>query len=97
MVTSRPHQRRTETASSGAARYHRISSSEEEMEGALIHYDEELQGDAVANGDAIRGRIVKVEDRSPEGSRAVIPVWTVEASSAGTDPDAPRKQCLRGR
>ena len=66
----------------GAARYHRSSSAEEEVEGALIHHDEELQEDAVANGDAIRGQIVKVEDRAPADSKAVIPVWTVESSSA---------------
>ena len=66
----------------GAARYQRLSSAAEEVEAVLVHDDEELQNDAIASGDALRGTIVKVEDRAPPGSRAVTPVWTIEAPSA---------------
>ena len=66
----------------GAARYHRTNSAEEEVEAALVHHDSELQADAIADGNAVRGTIVKVEDRPKEGSKAVIPIWTVEGPSA---------------
>ena len=67
---------------SGAARYHRLSSAAEEVEAVLVHHDAELQEDAITSGDAIKGTIVKVEDRAPAGSRAVTPVWVLEAPSA---------------
>lgn len=66
----------------GAARYHRMTGADEERAAALIHDDAELQEEAVAAGDGLRGEIVRVEDRSPSGSSAVTPVWTVAAPAA---------------
>jgi len=69
-------------ARTGAARYHRLSGGAETFAAALIHFDSELQEDAVSDGQAIRGTITKVEDRSPEGFRGTVPVWTIEAPSS---------------
>jgi hypothetical protein len=65
----------------GAARYHRLSGGAEEVDNALVHFDEDLQADAAASGHAIKGTIAKVEDRAPNGSRKMEPVWTIEAPS----------------
>jgi hypothetical protein len=65
----------------GAARYHRHAGAADEAAGALIHYDSELQEDAIASGDALRCVIRKVENQSAT-KRGVIPVWTVEADSS---------------
>lgn len=65
----------------GAARYHRHAGAADEAAGALIHYDAELQEEAIASGDALHCMITKVENRSAT-KRAVIPVWTVEADSS---------------
>jgi hypothetical protein len=66
----------------GAARYHRLSSADQEVAATLIHDDLELQQDALAAGDAVRGTIIQVHDRAPAGSRGTLPVWIVEAASA---------------
>lgn len=60
-----------------AARYYIHQASEELQTAALIHYDQEMQEEAIAAGDAFRGPIVSVTD---EGTgRKTIPVWVVEA------------------
>jgi hypothetical protein len=74
---------------SAAARYHRLSSADDEVAAALVHDDRELQDDLIAAGDALRGTIVEVKDRAPAGSRAVMPVWEIEAPSS--DPSRLRR------
>lgn len=69
-------------AAPAAARFFTHEESEELRYGALIHDDTELQADAIADGEALRGIIVTVRDDSA-GGRAQIPVWTIESSDAG--------------
>jgi hypothetical protein len=68
-------------ARTGARRYQLLNGADEAARHALVHDDAELQDDAIASGDAVRGTIVAVEDRSQK-KRATIPVWTVESSAA---------------
>jgi hypothetical protein len=62
-----------------AARYYVQEESEEFRITALLHDDEELQDEAIAAGDAIRGKITDVWDEGV--GNATDPVWTVEISS----------------
>ena len=64
-----------------AARYHRQSGAAEESAATLVHWDSELQEEQCAAGNALRGVITVVENRAGNGSRAVIPVWTIEADA----------------
>jgi hypothetical protein len=59
------------------SRYFVHESSEELRLAALIHDDEELQDEAIAEGEAIRGKIVSVRDEDP--GRKTVPVWTIES------------------
>lgn len=59
-----------------ASRYYVYGASADLRETLLLQDDEELQLEALAAGDAIRGKIVKVSD---EGSGAAVkPIWVVE-------------------
>src|SRR5262249_36440777 len=60
-----------------AARFYAIESSAELRDAALLHDDAELLEEALAVGDAIRGRIVEVRDEG-EG-RKTRPVWAIAA------------------
>jgi hypothetical protein len=67
--------------SAAAARYFAHLHAAELTLSELVHGDPELVEAAVNSGDALRGRITRVVD---EGlSRAVVPVWTVEAAADG--------------
>jgi len=69
-------------AAPAAARFFTHEESEEVRYGALIHDDTELQADAIADGEALRGTIVRVRDDNPHG-RAQTPVWTIESPDTG--------------
>jgi hypothetical protein len=59
------------------SRYFVHEASEELRLAVLIHDDPELQEEAIAQGDAIRGEIIAVKDEDP--GRRTVPVWTVDA------------------
>jgi len=61
-----------------ASRYFVHEASEELYLSALVHDDDELQAEAVADGHALRGRITKVEDVDP--GRRLVPIWTLVVS-----------------
>jgi len=59
-----------------ASRYFVHEASEELYLSALVHDDEEMQVEAVAEGHALRGVITAVEDVDP--GRRLEPIWTLE-------------------
>jgi hypothetical protein len=59
------------------SRYFVHEASEELRLAVLIHDDPELQDEAIAQGDAIRGEIIAVKDEDP--GRRTVPVWTIDA------------------
>ncbi|MGH7427771.1 MAG: hypothetical protein ACREJ4_05370, partial [Candidatus Methylomirabilaceae bacterium] len=59
-----------------ASRYFVHEASEELYLSALVHDDQEMQAEAVAEGQALRGIIRKVEDVDP--GRRLEPIWTLE-------------------
>ena len=59
-----------------SSRYYVHESSAELVESVLLHDDDEMQREAIAAGDAIRGTIVEVSDEG-EG-RATVPIWALE-------------------
>jgi len=68
-------------ARTAARRYQLLNGADEAARHALVHGDVELQDDAIAAGDAVRGEIVTVEDRAPS-RRSTVPIWTVETTAA---------------
>jgi len=60
-----------------AARFYAIESSSELKEALLLHDDAELLEEAVAAGEAVRGRIVEIRDEG-EGKKT-RPVWVIQA------------------
>lgn len=63
-----------------AARYLVHVASAELVAGLLVHDDQKLLADAIANGDAFRGKILAVKE---EGNRRKKqPVWTIEDAAA---------------
>lgn len=72
-------------AAAAASRYFVHSSAADLVEGLLVHDDAELLADAVAAGDAIRGKIVGVRDDAPphtgRGRPPTRPVWIVRDES----------------
>lgn len=60
-----------------SSRYFVHEASEELRLAALIHDDPELQEEAIAEGEAIRGKIVAIRDEDP--GRKLVAVWTIEA------------------
>lgn len=64
-----------------ASAYFAQEAAEDFRISALIDDDEELQQEAVASGDAVRGRIVRVVDEG-EGRKS-CPVWLVESQHEG--------------
>jgi hypothetical protein len=68
-------------APAAAARFFAHEEAEEVRYGALIHDDSEIVADAIAAGDAFRGKIVKVRDEGRgSGSK---PVWAIEDEGTG--------------
>jgi hypothetical protein len=65
-------------APAAASRYFVHAASEEFRTSALIHHDEDLQGELIAGGDAVRGTIESVQNESL--GAGVVPVWTISAS-----------------
>src|SRR5690606_28824641 len=63
------------------SRYQVHLASAELRDSVLLHDDREMQAEAIAQGDAFRGKIVKVEDRG-EGRKS-SPYWTIEDSIGG--------------
>jgi hypothetical protein len=68
-------------APAAAARFFAHEEAEEVRYSALIHDDSEIQADAIAAGDAFRGRIVKVRDEGR--GRGTEPVWVLEDLAPG--------------
>lgn len=68
-------------AAAAASRYFVHTSSAELVEGLLVHDDSELLADAIAAGDALKGRIVEVRDDAPphtgRGRAPTRPKWVV--------------------
>jgi|SRR5882724_3172558 len=58
-----------------ASRYYVHEASDELYLSALVHDDDEMQAEAVAEGHALRGIIAKVEDVDP--GRRMEPIWTL--------------------
>lgn len=66
---------------SAAYRFYMNSASQDRERNALIHFDRELEAEAINEGSAFRGVITSVRD---EGSgRTTTPVWTIEDSTPG--------------
>lgn len=64
----------------GASRFFIQEASQELLDGLLVHDDRELQDEMVAEGKALRGRIMAVADKGV--GRKTVPVWTLEADAA---------------
>ncbi len=80
---------------SAAKRYFVQTSSEDLAEALMVHDDEVVLAEMVADGDALRGRIVAVVDEG-EG-RSKKPVWTISLQDAGpTRRRAGDRLCVRG-
>ncbi len=60
-----------------ASRYMAHEASADLHAAALLHHDVELQSQAIAAGDAFRGRITAVRDEGQ--GRATRPIWTIES------------------
>jgi hypothetical protein len=64
-----------------AAAYEEAAAAAELVRSKLLHDDQELLAEAIADGDAFAGTIVRVDD---EGiGRTTVPVWTIEDRSGG--------------
>jgi hypothetical protein len=63
-----------------ASRYLVFEASQELLENLLVHDDRELQAELIAEGRAIRGKILSVVDEGP--GRITVPVWKVESDGA---------------
>lgn len=80
---------------SAAKRYFVQTSSEDLAEALMVHDDDVLLAEMVADGDALRGQIVDVFDEG-EG-RAKRPVWTISLRDTGPIRRGARKPlCVRG-
>ena len=69
-------------AARAAARYNAHIRSDEIRARALVHFDEQMQADAVLAGDALAGEIIEVRDEGM--GRTKLPVWVIE--DAGDQP-----------
>ena len=66
---------------SATYRYFMNSASQDRERNALIHFDRELEAEAINEGSAFRGVITEVVD---EGiGRKTVPVWTIEDQTPG--------------
>jgi hypothetical protein len=63
-----------------ASRYFVQEASQELLDTLLVHDDRELQDEMIAEGRAVRGRIVQVEDEDP--GRKTVPVWVLDADAS---------------
>jgi hypothetical protein len=68
-------------APAAAARFFAHEEAEEVRYGALIHDDSEIQAEAIAAGEAFRGRILRVRDEAP--GRGTKPVWQIQDLAPG--------------
>lgn len=71
-----PHPETDAHGSSAAADYLRLAAADERYVNLLIHDDDELFAESLADGHAVRARVVRVEDRGH--GRATTPVWTID-------------------
>lgn len=62
-----------------ASRFYVQESSQQLVDGLLVHDDRDLQAEMIAEGKAIRGRITDVRDEDP--GRKTVPVWTLDADA----------------
>lgn len=62
-------------ARSAAGRFYRHSAAQDRELNALIHYDRELEAEAINAGSAFRGIVTSVADEGT--SRTTVPVWTI--------------------
>lgn len=66
---------------SATYRFYMNSASQDRERNALIHFDRELEAEAINDGSAFRGVITSVSEEGP--GRTTIPVWTIEDSTPG--------------
>ena len=68
-----------------ASRFFVHNSSADLVEGLLVHGDRELLAEAIAEGDAFKGKLTEVWDEAPQrvgrGRAATRPVWVVRDES----------------
>ena len=62
-------------ARNAAGRFYRHSAAQDRERNALIHFDRELEAEAINDGSAFRGIITSVFDEGT--SRSTVPVWTI--------------------
>lgn len=62
-------------ARSASERYYRNEASRDRERNALIHYDRELEAEAINEGSAFRGTISNVRDEGR--GKATAPIWTL--------------------
>ena len=65
-------------AKSAARRFIRMAGGEEARTRALLMNDREMIDDAIAAGDGIRGTVVNIERRIPQGKKRAATFWVVE-------------------
>ncbi len=68
-------------ARGAAARYFRHQAGADRLADELVHYDHELEAEAISQGNAFRGTIISVHDEGV--GNKTVPVWVVEDPSPG--------------
>ena len=71
-----PHPETDSHGSSAAADYLRVAAADERYVNLLIHDDDELFAESLADGHAVRVRVTRVDDRGQ--GRVTTPVWSVD-------------------
>ncbi len=62
--------------SAAAANYFAMTAADTAYLATLLHFDEELQSEALASGRAFYGKVTKVEDHGV--GRMTTPIWTIQ-------------------
>ena len=62
-------------ARNAAGRFYRHSAAQDRERNALIHFDRELEAEAINAGSAFRGVVTSVSDEGT--TRSTVPVWTI--------------------
>lgn len=62
-------------ARNAAGRFYRHSAAQDRERNALIHFDRELEAEAINAGSAFRGIVTSVSDEGT--TRSTVPVWTI--------------------
>lgn len=75
-----------------AAQYYLSQASEEVRASVLLHDDPALQNEAIAAGEAFRGKIISVKNES--SSRALKPVWRISSDIGTTRLRAGSRLCV---